>query len=76
MLEVNPGGDPHSTPGGAQWAAFDTTWTMENLKKVLVFLGERCRIVELEGGESELLAKVRRLFKLSYEEILSQKVFI
>ncbi len=32
---------------------------MGNLKKVLVFLGERCRIVELEGGESELLAKVR-----------------
>ncbi len=76
LLEVDPGG------GGIRlhlirtqpprWGAFDTTWTMENMKKVLVFWGERCRIVELEGGERELLAKVRRLFKLSSEEIRLQ----
>lgn len=55
---------------------FDTASTPppnEFKMKVLVFFGERCRIVQLEaGGKDELLSAVRRLFKLPSQEIILQ----
>jgi hypothetical protein len=44
------------------------------MKKVLVFFGESCRIVQLDGGEEELLSAVRRIFQLSSSQEIRLQV--